>query len=100
MTKTTKQLIKLLNEAMEPGMFAPQDRSGITAPEDAEVKALCERHGYGAVMDSASRQWEAKGIEKHGITGMALTVTTGNEVRRRWCDEAKRAVEAAKRENA
>lgn len=32
----------------------------ITAPEDAEVKALCERIGYGAVMDSAARQWFLK----------------------------------------
>ena len=30
----------------------------IHAPEDAEVKALCDRVGYGAVMDSAFRQWE------------------------------------------
>ena len=25
--------------------------------EDAEVKVLCERYGFGAVMDSAARQW-------------------------------------------
>lgn len=29
----------------------------ITAPEDFSVKRLCEIHGYGAVMDSAARQW-------------------------------------------
>lgn len=29
----------------------------IKAPEDAEIKKLCERIGYGAVMDSAARQW-------------------------------------------
>ena len=32
----------------------------INAPEDAEVKAICERIGYGAVMDSAARQWFLK----------------------------------------
>ena len=33
---------------------------GISAPEDAQVRALCERIGYGAVMDSAARQWAQK----------------------------------------
>jgi hypothetical protein len=36
------------------------ERQGIMAPEDAEVAALCERWGYGAVMDSAARQWRKK----------------------------------------
>ena len=29
-------------------------------PEDGPVLALCEKHGYGAVMDSAARQWFRK----------------------------------------
>jgi beta-galactosidase/beta-glucuronidase len=29
----------------------------IHAPEDPEILALCERLGFGAVMDSAARQW-------------------------------------------
>lgn len=32
----------------------------ISAPEDAAVRALCEKHGYGAVMDSAARLWAQK----------------------------------------
>lgn len=32
----------------------------INAPEDAEIEALCERIGYGAVMDAASRLWMRK----------------------------------------
>lgn len=32
----------------------------MNAPEDAEVRELCERIGYGAVMDSAARQWQKK----------------------------------------
>lgn len=28
-------------------------------PEDPPVLELCARHGYGAVMDSAARQWRA-----------------------------------------
>jgi hypothetical protein len=36
------------------------ERQSIVAPEDAEVAALCERWGYGAVMGSAARQWRCK----------------------------------------
>jgi len=36
----------------------------ISVLEDVEVFALCERHGYGAVMDSASRLWARK--DKNG----------------------------------
>lgn len=32
----------------------------IKAPEDVEVEALCERVGYGAVMDAAARLWWQK----------------------------------------
>ncbi len=35
-------------------------RQAITALEDPHVRLLCERYGYGAVMDSAARQWRAK----------------------------------------
>jgi hypothetical protein len=31
-----------------------------TPAEDAEVLALCEKYGFGAVMASASRQWRAR----------------------------------------
>jgi len=36
------------------------ERLSIIAPEDAEVLALCERVGFGAVMDSAYRQWRRR----------------------------------------
>jgi hypothetical protein len=42
----------------------------IHAPEDPEVRALCERVGYGAVMDSAFRQWEIK-LRAAGMWGGA-----------------------------
>ena len=35
-------------------------RRHLAAPEDAEVELLCEKHGYGAVMDAASRLWARK----------------------------------------
>ncbi len=47
----------------------------IVAPEDSEVLKLCERVGYGAVMDSAARQWFAKdGVGAHTVGPCALTV--------------------------
>ena len=43
------------------GIDASGVRAGaITAPEDVEVLAICERVGYGAVMDSAQRLWWQK----------------------------------------
>lgn len=35
-------------------------RRFVVAPEDRAVAELCERHGYGAVMDAASRIWARK----------------------------------------
>lgn len=32
----------------------------VHAPEDEVVRALCERIGYGAVMDAAARLWRQK----------------------------------------
>lgn len=32
----------------------------IDAPEDAQVEVLCEKFGYGAVMDAAARLWAKK----------------------------------------
>lgn len=36
------------------------DRQGLHDLRDPEIRALCERIGYGAVMDSAARQWREK----------------------------------------
>lgn len=47
----------------------------IVAPEDHDVRALCERVGYGAVMDSAARQWFAKdSVGAHTAGPCAITV--------------------------
>jgi len=43
-------------------------RAKVKAPEDKEIFELCERLGYGAVMDSAGRQWRKKsGIAAHAV---------------------------------
>lgn len=36
------------------------ERLSIVAPEDAAVLRLCEQWGFGAVMDSAARQWRRR----------------------------------------
>jgi hypothetical protein len=36
------------------------ERTEMDAPEDAAVRALCERVGYGAVMGAAARLWGRK----------------------------------------
>jgi hypothetical protein len=57
-------------------------RRHMTAPEDAEVEVLCERHGYGAVMDAASRLWARK---PHGsgafYVGGCIGFTSDEEAR-------------------
>ncbi len=45
----------------------------IHAFEDAEVYQLCERVGYGAVMDSAARQWRQKPTRNGGESGAFVT---------------------------
>jgi len=48
-----------LKEAL--ALCDPQgERMIIHAPEDPQVRELCEQVGYGAVMDSAARQWREK----------------------------------------
>lgn len=54
---------ELLRQCRE--MLALSDPDGtraavITTPEDPEIYELCEQIGYGAVMDSAARQWFIK----------------------------------------
>jgi hypothetical protein len=47
----------------------------IRAPEDESIRVLCERIGYGAVMDAAARLWRLKDPNGAHTTGAAaLTV--------------------------
>ena len=52
----TSDLKKLCQEMLDESAA----REVILAPEDVEIRELCERVGYGAVMDSAARQWRRK----------------------------------------
>ena len=82
--------IKALVEALEwyekRRLDAVSRVHSITAPEDEAVKHLCERHGYGAVMDSAARQWAKK---PHGSGAFFVGGCIGDET-------AKDALAAAK----
>jgi hypothetical protein len=53
------------------------ERVGIQAPEDAAVGALCERWGYGAVMDSAARQWRRKDPSGAFLVGACACIVEG-----------------------
>ena len=47
-------------EVMELSDGDGERSKSIVAPEDRTIRALCEELGYGAVMDSAARQWFKK----------------------------------------
>jgi hypothetical protein len=69
------QLEAALREARE--ILCLSDPEGIraariTAPEDAAVLALCEATGFGAVMDSAARQWRRRDSTGAYTTGAAV----------------------------
>lgn len=49
-----------------------EERMDISAPEDNEVDDLCMTWGYGAVMDSAARQWQRKDPVGAFVTGPCL----------------------------
>lgn len=67
-----------LREALEVLMLSDPngDRAKhIHAPEDPMILALCERIGFGAVMDSAARQW--RNSPSHDGIGAISAHTTG-----------------------
>lgn len=55
---------------------------GNSVREDAEVRDLCERVGYGAVMDSAARQWRLKELPDGGGIGAHTTGPAVGSVQR------------------
>jgi len=63
-----KEALEVLNLSDPEGHRAAR----ISAPEDAEILVLCERVGYGAVMDSAARQWRRKDPIGAHTTGAAV----------------------------
>lgn len=61
-------------------------RRNMNAPEDPHVAVLCERYGYGAVMDAASRLW----ARKDGIGAFYI----GGCIGMKTDDQARAALEA------
>lgn len=53
--------------------------SVIRAEEDPLVRVLCEKYGYGAVMDSAARQWMFKDKSGAQFVGGCLADTSAAE---------------------
>ncbi len=52
----------------------------VNAPEDEEVRALCERVGYGAVMDAASRMWARKHLNGAFYIGGCIGDTSARAI--------------------
>lgn len=67
-----EELVKILRHTLEDS----KQRESLEAPEDAEVKALCERIGYGAVMDSAARQCRRKNDSGAFVVGPCIGTLT------------------------
>lgn len=68
------------------------------APEDAEVLALCQKWGFGAVLSSANRQWRERDPSGAISLGPCEHVTVWGKIYRKWvakgadhCDAAYRA---------
>jgi hypothetical protein len=76
------QVINSIKQAERPKLNAldlcrsmlnhSKDRENLRAPEDDEIRELCERIGYGAVMDSAARQWRKKDPITAFVTGPCI----------------------------
>lgn len=68
--------VKALREEFQKIIDSAEGRTeGINDPIDPVIKAYCEQLGYGAVMDSASRQWMKKdNVGAHIIAGCAGTI--------------------------
>lgn len=66
--EAAREALEVLNLSDPKGIRAER----IHAPEDAEIFQLCERIGYGAVMDSAARQWRRKDPIGAHTTGAAV----------------------------
>lgn len=67
-----------LNEAIVClEMADPEGRHvWLVAPEDHLIRDLCERRGYGAVIDSAVRQWRRKDPVGAHTQGMCVETLT------------------------
>lgn len=81
----------ILIEALEPGVFGLQDRSGISAPEDFRVLALGEEIGFGALMDSAQRMWKRVAREI-GHPGSEFTIGCCAATHQNWIARAQEAL--------
>ena len=73
-----RRLRKVLKKVLEILLLSDPEghrAAGIHAPEDPLILDLCERIGFGAVMDSAARQW--RNSPAHDGIGAIGAHTTG-----------------------
>ena len=82
---TTAALDEIKRQAREEALREERARAmlrrGMNAPEDPHVEALCERYGYGAVMDAASRLWARKDSLGAFFIGGCIGLRSDDEAR-------------------
>lgn len=83
--------VEALEEALKPGIFGPQDRDGISTPEDELVMQIGKQVGFGALMDAASRMWRIVLTEK-GFEGGEFVTGPCRAVRDGWVAKAEKAL--------
>lgn len=73
--------VALIDEALEPGVFG--EPHTLDVPIHPELLALCQRIGYGAVMQQAAAAWERK------TPGCGHSVAACTSIRDDWIQRAK-----------
>lgn len=95
MSRGIEEAVRLLEEAIEPGMFGPWVATEDPALANAGLYELCEERGYGAVIHHIEYLWKMK-AEKIGLPGSEHSVAACASVRRAWIKEARAALAALK----
>lgn len=98
------KMVKLLEEVIEPGVFGyhePMDPyfsnpfmpAGHSEAEALDVLAICEKMGYGRVMQLAEALWHKKN------PGSGHTTAAAESVRKRVDAEIRAVLEEARRKS-
>ncbi len=88
------ELVELLQEAIEPGVFGHRGTVFDPLVGATNIEEICERCGYGAVMQHVQHLWSEK-AKRNKLEGSEHTVAACAAVRKDWCERARKAVRRA-----
>ena len=101
MTKSTKSLADIINDALNPGVFGDGPPSQLDPLIDRQcgelVRGLCERFGYGAMLHHVEALWRERAIER-GHPGSEHSVAGCRATREAWISRAKAAMQRYRQE--